>query len=244
MKRFLLIFFSIFIFSFVKSQLILDLESGAAAFGYNDVRISGSEGTQFSLSTDFKNNVSPFFRARVQYNIGKRHSVLALYAPLTIKSNGIFQKDIYFQDVIFKAGYITNSTWKFNSYRLTYQYNIIVKEKILFAVGLTAKIRDAKIALSNSDMSAEKTNLGIVPLIRFYADWKVAKKMHLILDGDALVAKQGRAEDILLAIGYDPIERLSIKLGYRLLEGGADNDEVYNFSSVHYAAIGASWTFK
>ena len=244
MKRFLLIFFSIFIFSFVKSQLILDLESGVAAFGYNDVRISGSEGTQFSLSTDFKNKVSPFFRARVQYNIGKRHSVLALYAPLTIKSNGIFQKDIYFQDVIFKAGYITNSTWKFNSYRLTYQYNIIVKEKILFAVGLTAKIRDAKIALSNSDMSAEKTNLGIVPLIRFYADWKVVKKMHLILDGDALVAKQGRAEDILLAIGYDPIERLSIKLGYRLLEGGADNDEVYNFSSVNYAAIGASWTFK
>jgi hypothetical protein len=29
-----------------------------------------------------------------------------------------------------------------------------------------------------------------------------------------------------------------LKAGYRLLEGGADNDEVYNFTLVNYATIG------
>jgi hypothetical protein len=29
-----------------------------------------------------------------------------------------------------------------------------------------------------------------------------------------------------------------LKAGYRLLEGGADNDEVYNFALINYAAFG------
>jgi hypothetical protein len=31
-------------------------------------------------------------------------------------------------------------------------------------------------------------------------------------------------------------------LGYRILEGGADNDEVYNFALFHYAAVGVTVT--
>ena len=36
---------------------------------------------------------------------------------------------------------------------------------------------------------------------------------------------------------------LSFKAGYRLLEGGADNDEVYTFAAVHYVAVGAVLRF-
>lgn len=126
---------------------------------------------------------------------------------------------------------------------MSYQYHLIAKEKFTFAIGLTGKVRDAKIALQNSTAFAEKTNLGFVPLIRFYADLTVGEKFHVIADGDALVAKQGRAEDVLFAIGYNPVQRWRIKLGYRILEGGADNDEVYNFSSVHYFVIATSFTF-
>ena len=31
---------------------------------------------------------------------------------------------------------------------------------------------------------------------------------------------------------------LSIKMGYRMLESGADNDEVYTFSMFHFAVFG------
>jgi hypothetical protein len=32
---------------------------------------------------------------------------------------------------------------------------------------------------------------------------------------------------------------LTLKAGYRIVEGGADNIEVYSFALIHYASIGA-----
>lgn len=243
MKKIYILFVSFVMYGFAQAQLSIDLESGAATFGYNNVRIPGNSGTFFSLSENFENKLNPFFRARLQYTIAKRHSILALYAPFVWKSNGSINKPVYFQNQLFIAGSEINATWQFNSYRLSYQYHLVAKEKFTLALGITGKIRDAEIALVSSGTAAEKTNVGFVPLIRFYADVTLAEKFHLIADGDALVAKQGRAEDVLLAIGYNPLTRLRLKLGYRLLEGGADNDEVYNFSAVHYWVGGVGLVF-
>ena len=33
-----------------------------------------------------------------------------------------------------------------------------------------------------------------------------------------------------------------VRLGYRILEGGADNNEVYNFALFHYASVGILFT--
>jgi len=41
-----------------------------------------------------------------------------------------------------------------------------------------------------------------------------------------------------LRVVVDTGKRWSIKAGYRFLEGGADNDEVYTFALVHYVAAG------
>ncbi|HET6228036.1 MAG TPA: hypothetical protein VFF27_17260 [Bacteroidia bacterium] len=243
MKKIYILLFALVTTSQVKAQLAVDLETGAAKFGYNDVRIPGNSGTLFSLADRFENKFSPYFRARLQYTFNKRHSFLLLYAPFTHKSEGILNTTINFQDELFLAGDPIKATWKFNSYRISYQYHLIAKEKFTFAIGLTGKVRDAKIALQNSTIYAEKTNLGFVPLIRFYADLTLGEKFHLIADGDALVAKQGRAEDVLFALGYNPFQRVRLKFGYRILEGGADNDEVYNFSSVQYIAVAAAVTF-
>jgi len=64
-----------------------------------------------------------------------------------------------------------------------------------------------------------------------------------LLDGDALAAPQGRAEDVLIAATYKLSDGFGIRAGYRILEGGADNDEVYNFSLFHYASVGITYTF-
>jgi hypothetical protein len=36
---------------------------------------------------------------------------------------------------------------------------------------------------------------------------------------------------------------LSLRVGYRMLEGGADNDAVYGFAWLHYAVVGAELAF-
>jgi len=38
-------------------------------------------------------------------------------------------------------------------------------------------------------------------------------------------------------------EKIGIRAGYRILEGGADNDEVYNFALLNYAAAGLEFRF-
>ena len=46
-------------------------------------------------------------------------------------------------------------------------------------------------------------------------------------------------EDVLVALVYEVSDRVQLKTGYRIVEGGADNDEVYNFALINYASIGA-----
>ena len=64
-----------------------------------------------------------------------------------------------------------------------------------------------------------------------------------MFEGDALAAPQGRAEDILLAASFTLTEKLKVRAGYRILEGGAENNVVYNFALINYASFGVSYSF-
>jgi hypothetical protein len=221
-----------------EAQISIDLESGYVTTGYNDVRIPGDQGTLFSLNEELKADGKIFYRLRLNYNINSRNIISVLYAPLTVRSQGSVSRDILFEDVLFAANSDIDATYKFNSYRLTYRYELVQKPKFNFGIGFTAKIRDAKIALASGDEQSEKVNVGFVPIINFRLSYNPDEKIGILFEGDALAAPQGRAEDVLLALTYNASDRIGIKAGYRILEGGADNDEVYTFSLFHYAAAG------
>jgi hypothetical protein len=244
MKRILFIvstLISVFIISGLspaKAQVLVDLESGVVFSGYNDVRIPGDEGTLFSLSQELEAAPKVFFRLRAGYTFGTRHNLSLLYAPLTVKSDGSINRDLFFEGVVFPANTDLIGFYKFNSYRLTYRYDIVEKPRFEFGLGFTAKIRDAEISLSSPGLYSEKTNVGFVPIINFRLEWKADDKLSLLFEGDALAAPQGRAEDILIAAKYRLSDRIGLRAGYRILEGGADNDEVYNFALFHYAVVG------
>ena len=232
----------VFILSFnnlsLNGQASLDLETGLVSTGYNNIRIPGDEGTLFSMKNDLVPKTDFFYRIRVNYTIKSRHTISALYAPLEIKSAGNVSNDIFFAGVTFPANTDLSGSYKFNSYRLTYRYEIVLKSKFEFGLGLTAKIRDASISLSSATLKSEKTNVGFVPIINFRMLWKPYEKFGILLEGDALAAPQGRAEDVLIAATYRVSDHLGLKAGYRILEGGADNDEVYNFALFNYASVG------
>ena len=223
----------------VFSQVVLDIETGAVFSGYNDIRIPGDEGTLFSLSEELKSDPGIFYRIRVIYDFNDRHHLGVLFAPLSINSTGQLNRDLIFEGETFPANTPLESIYQFNSYRLFYRYDFLRKEKIKLGVGFTAKIREAKIAVQGNDIESEKTNVGFVPIINFRLLWKFSTKFAFLLEGDALAAPQGRAEDILGALTMQVSDRIDLKLGYRILEGGADNDEVYTFSLINYISIGA-----
>ena len=115
-----------------KAQFVIDLESGSVFTGNNDVRIPGDQGTLFSFKDDLDSKTAFFYRLRVDYTIKSRHAFSLLYAPLKTKADGSLAKDILFEGVAFPANAPLDGTYKFNSYRLTYRYNIVNKPNFIF----------------------------------------------------------------------------------------------------------------
>lgn len=222
-----------------RDRFLIDVESGAAISGYNDIRIPGSVGTLFSLSRELKSESVPFVRARFGYWLGRRHLISLLAAPLRVRSEGRLEKDIRYVNETFPAGTEISALYRFDSYRLTYRWEAVKRERFSAGIGFTAKIRDASISLEGASQRAEKKNVGFVPIVNFNLTWHPHSKWSAILEGDALAAPQGRAEDVFLGATYDISRHIALKAGYRILEGGADNDEVYTFSLFHYAVVGA-----
>jgi hypothetical protein len=244
-KYSLLLIFLLYLFKTEKAnaQIEIDLETGIVRTGYNDVRIPGNLGTFFSLKDDLTPDPKVFLRTRISYTIKSRHTLSVLYAPLKVYSRGSVPEKLLFEGLEFPANTELTGKYMFNSYRLTYRYTIVNRSRLEFGLGFTAKIRDASISLKSSDMTSVKTNVGFVPIINFRLLWKLNDNFGFILDGDALAAKQGRAEDVLVAASYKISENLGLRAGYRILEGGADNDEVYNFALFNYASLGLTLSF-
>ena len=245
MKNLFLILFITFsgLMNFLPAQVAVDLETGTLFSGYNDVRIPGDTGTKFSLSKDLEPEVTPFLRARLDYTFNSRHTLSLLYAPLSIKYKGIIGKDVNFAGGFFPANEPVDALFRFNSYRLTYRYRVYHSEKMDFGLGFTGKIRDAEIRLTSDRLESKKTNVGFVPILNFHLYRQIQNRLGFLFEGDALAAPQGRAEDVFAGLTYHLSDKISLKAGYRLLEGGADNDEVYNFALVHYASVGLRVTF-
>ena len=222
---------------------VLDIEGGGVMSGYNDVRIPGTTGTLFSLVDDLETDPAPYYRVRLSYAVAEKHTLSLLAAPLRLDADGIPDRPIIYEGETFGAGEPLEARYRFDSYRFTYRYLVYSSSRLRFGIGATAKIRDAAIRVEGADSSAEKKNTGLVPLLNFSLTYRFGPSLGILLEGDALAAPQGRAEDVLTAIFYEAGRRFTVRLGYRILEGGADNDEVYSFALLHYAALGVSFAF-
>ncbi len=207
----------------------------------NDQRIPGKTGTLFSIS-DIDNGPFAGYRVYVGHTWNDRHEVRALYAPLSIEVDGQFDHAIDFQNARFAPNTPTTVFYKFNSYRLTYAYHFERKDKFNYALGFTGKIRDAEVRLEQAGLTRSKKNVGFVPLAHLQARYELSQNWQLRFDFDGLAAPQGRAIDAALFIEHN-FETVSIFTGYRTIEGGADNDRVYNFAWIHQAVLGARLEF-
>jgi hypothetical protein len=225
------------------AEWAVDVESGVADTPSNTFRIPGSGGTRVSFSDDFDVDAVVYARYRLTYHPNARTTWSALIAPLEFSGTGVAQSDIRFTDVTFPAGSALQATYRFDSYRLTYRRNYRVGEPFSYGLGATVKIRDAEIALAGNGRSARDANTGLVPLLHFRGQWQLTARTAMLLEGDALAAPQGRAEDVMLALTYRATPDTTLRIGYRILEGGADNDDVYTFALVNYALLGIEQRF-
>jgi len=221
----------------------IGVDAGAVWQNKNDVQIPGDTGTRFSLHDLVGDGPFGAYRIELFYDVAPRHQVRLLVAPLEYTEDGMLDEDVFFVDTTFTAGQSTKATYRFNSYRATYRYLFFDDPRWRWWIGATANVRDAEIALRQDGASASDSNVGFVPLLNLYGDLRFAPNWRFIFDFDGLVGPQGRALDLGLKVYYDFGPNWYVGGGYRVLEGGADNDDVYNFAWFNYAVLSAGYSF-
>ncbi len=220
----------------------VELEGGAVWSARNDVAVPGDTGTRFSLLDLTGNGAAGVGRIGVEYDLDERHSLRVVAAPLGVSGDGVLSQATNFEGVTFAAGN-ARGIYRFDTYRLTYRYRFWHSEAWTWRFGGTLLVRDAEITLEQGALSATKDNLGLVPLLHLGAEWRMGSRWRALLDADALAAPQGRAADVALKLAYDISERARLAFGWRTIEGGADNDEVFSFGWFNAAVVSLTYGF-
>jgi len=227
----------------VSAEYVLNLQGAAVFTEKNDIRIPGDSGTKFSLSDDLSADTEYTGRLEAGYIHKERDYFGIVVAPLSVDSHGHVDRNIDYAGTTFPAGTDLKATFRFDSYRFTWRRKLVARDDLDVWLGVSGNIRDAEISVEGGGQRATKANTGFVPLINFLVDWRFAKPWSFRATGDALVGPQGRAEDVLFALPYDISRATKVFAGYRILEGGADNAEVYTFSLFHFAVAGVEMRF-
>jgi len=222
----------------------LGLEGGALWQSRNDARIPNTDASsRFSLRDLQGSGPYGYYRIEGSWEFRDRHQLRALYAPFEITRTGNPETDLRFDGKTFAAGEATEAHYRFDSYRLSYRYRFHEGNKAAWWAGLTLKVRDANIRLRQGGLLGEDPNTGVVPLINVLGQYRLSARWTFLLDADGLWAPQGRAFDVALKARYALNDRLAVGFGYRTLEGGADNDDVYTFAWQHHGLLELNWTF-
>lgn len=221
----------------VRRPWTLALEAGPVWSARNDVAIPGDTGTRLALDDVTGSGPFAWTRATVTARLGTRHEARLLFAPLTIEETGLLPHDVRFRGRTFVAGVPTTATYRFDSWRATWRYLLLCGDDWTLKVGGTLKVRSAEIALEQAGQSERKVDLGLVPLAHASFEKRLAPRWRFEADLDGLAAPQGRAFDASVRLLYDASDRWSVGVGYRTLEGGADNDDVYTFAWLHQAFL-------
>ena len=216
-------------------RFTLDLEAGPAWQLRNDFAVPGDTGTLVRLDDQ-----GPYLAGRVTLNwhAWERWSLRFVAAPLTTDTEFTPQADILFQGVTFAAGEPLAVDYRFDSYRAGAYYRFPGGGPWSFRAGLTLKLRDAEIALGSASQAAAKSNTGVVPLLYGGVRLQASERVAIDLDVDGAAASQGRAIDAALRVEALVADHVALYLGGRVLDGGADNDEVNSFATFAYALGG------
>lgn len=202
----------------------------------NTVQSPVDSGTKFQYR-DLGDDPFPSYRLSYERDLGEGHELKLVYAPLRLQNQGRFSQDVLFENESYSAQQNVQGNYQFNTYRVSYRYLLFKSEQRFFKLGGTILIRDAEVRLADGVRSSKTLNLGIVPLVHFRMGQLLTADSHFVVEGDALAAPQGYAIDLWSGVQTKLRDNLDLGLGYRFLDGGADNDSVYTFSSFHSVGV-------
>lgn len=219
------------------------LEAGGVWFSRNDVRIPSDVGTRFDLLELTGKAAEPYARFYASHDFNDHHSLRLTLAPLRVSGTGTLSRNTIFRGKLFNAGVATQGTYQFSTYRLTYRWLFHDEARWRLGVGGALLVRDAEISLRQGATRASDKDVGLVPLLHGYAAYQFNQRLSVQLDVEGAWSPMGRAVDAALTAEHMFDSGWYLAAGYRTLEGGADNDDVYTFAWLHYALLSVGYRF-
>lgn len=226
------------------TSVTLRLSLGSSWQVRNDVQIPNDElGSRFSLKDAAGSGPLTLARLELNWAVNEKHGLRILLAPLSYTESVRFSESVRFAGETFAADEDTNASYRFNSWRLGYHYSIMNNRAGSLRVGATLKVRDAEIRLQQGNTESYDDDVGLVPLLYLAGTYQMSERLALRADLDGLAGGPGRAIDLGVAVDYSISPRWQVGAEVRVLDGGADTDDVYNFARFTSTAIALSTQF-
>jgi hypothetical protein len=232
---------AVFAASLCRADVRLDLDSGATWIPRNRAAFPGDSGDRFDLARASTSGPAPAIRAEAVWPASPQTEWRLLAAPFRAVGSGRLDSAVSFGGMEFQAGDV-RGRYRFDSYRLTFRSLWKEGPRSRWMAGGTLKVRDAEIGLDQGGESRRTRNTGFVPLLHIAGIERLGGPLSLELQVDGLWAPQG------YAIEGEAKAVLSSGSGewfaaVRILDGGADNDEVYAFASLASVSLGLRLRF-
>lgn len=239
-------FFVIFIFLLSNEKLFasennfeINLEIGQANSSDNNFSIPNSADNEINLP-DGQDLTS--YRIKGRVNLKNNQFLYFLYAPFSTDYKFQSDKSFIFDNSNFDNNQNTIVDYKFNSYRIGYFKELKFNYNFKYWIGGILKIRDAKIEVSQNNISKSYDNVGIVPLLGLGFEYFLIDNISIFSHIDSAGFGQGYAYDFNGEFRYHLNNKNALGFGYRVFGGGVDNDEVMNFA--RFEILYLNYNFK
>ena len=219
------------------------IEGGAFWVAKNEIRIPAA-GTSVGFKSLAGSGARGFFRLNYVQSLAEKRGFRVMCAPLNYSGTGQLSRTTEFNGKTFLPGIDTKGTYRFNSYRVSYWTTPRgIDARWNLRLGITLKVRDASVGLSQSGVASHYDDVGVVPLFYASGERALGPRWNFMFDFDGFAVPMGRAIDLGLYLAYAISPQTSVTIGARALDGGADNDKVFNAATFTYLSVGVGCRF-
>lgn len=230
-------------------RAVLDHETGPLYVLQNEGRY-GDTGTEFYADdVGQQDNLFLVRRTSLELGLGRRHTVIFLYAPLRAVTRVTLDRDIDFRGTDFAAGSVVDHEFFFDGYRASYLFGLL-RRALSVDVGASLQVRNAAVTFASADgeVYAEESDIGLVFAFKTrltFAPSDTGPYAMLDADGFATLGQVEEAEgsiyDVAVTLGVPVAQPLDVVLRGRLYGGGADvpSQPLDNYGQYVSATLGA-----
>ena len=190
-----------------------------------------ADSTKFSYRDLLGRGPFPFTRTTITLNPNAASGYRLVWAPLRITGRGELDRTVSFDGETFAPGVSTDGEYMFNNYRFTWWKRWRSSGRTRAKAGYTLFVRDARVSLEQGATEASFYNLGFVPLAYVAAEHDFSPRVVGEFEFDGFLSPYGGAIDTGVALGYRTDDKSTVKLRFRVLDGGTSRGSAYSFAT-------------